>query len=564
MDELLIKNNIVESEEDFVNSVLNLSVYDYFKKSTETFDDLVALSFYGIKFTYKKFNEKIDENVKALYASGIKKGDVIIVSLPSIPEALYLFYAINKIGAIYCGLDCRSTEEDVLKTISDVNPKICFVSDFHLHAFKNVNSCQVICVRSTNTIGGITKIGGFFADIFKGRTVIKMKNKNIFHFNEFVKRNNGCSDVILDRIDGDDICAYFYTSGTTYGRKCVILTNKNINAGVMQLAKAEIDINKGDSLLNIMPPFTCYGITIGTQLPLCLGVHARLYPLFNEKQMKKILLKEKPNFIITVPSHWETFLDDDFENCDLSFLKAIVVGGDKLFAEYENKINATLKECGSTSWLINGYGLTETASTAIIPPVGSPQGSMGKAAFLTEIKIFDNEKLCEVPVGEKGEICICSPSVCKGYLNDKPATDALLKVHDDGKIWLHSGDIAYEDENGFIYFCERIKRMYVRYDGTKVSPYAIEKVIEKCPEVKQCMIVTKDDENHAYGKVPVGIIVLKDTNNLARSKKDVQDFVNKYLAEYMRPVELIYVEHLPKTINGKLDYFLKDFEKISM
>lgn len=540
------------------NVCVDRAVYSFLKSKCESFKDMNAISFYNTDISYSQLFVEIEKMAVVLKNFGIKKGDVIVVSLPAIPEAVYLFYAANKLGAVYCGMDCRNTEEENQRTIDHVNPKICFVSDFHLFTFKNIDSPTVVYVNPAHSVGGFVEKSGLLADFFKGRLFLKARKNNVYRYKEFLNKYGTGEFVEDEKVSGDDECAYFYTSGTTHGKKCVIITNKNMNSAMHQHEALPERAQKGDRILSIMPLFTCYGIIHGTHFPLCIGLEVRLTPLFNGAKMKEILLKEHPNSIITVPGHWDTFLNENFENCDLSFLKTVIVAGDKMFPENINKINSIFKEHGSTAFLMNGYGMTETCSTGVVKLRGMPIECAGKVCCDTRMKVIDSETLKEVPFGEQGEICIHGPSVCKGYLKDEKATKELLKVHDDGLVWLHTGDIGYMDENDSVYFCERKKRMYVRNDGTKVSPYAIEQILIKCPIVETCLVAVQKDEKHEHGMYSVAVVVLKKDTN----QNSAQDILEKYaaenIAEYMRPERIKIVEELPKTKLNKVDYFIKE------
>ena len=307
--------------------------------------------------------------------------------------------------------------------------------------------------------------------------------------------------------------------------------------------------------MNIMPLFTCYSVTIAVHLPLISGVRVNLIPLVNTKKLKKVLLNEKPNYLFTVPAHWEFFIKEKFNNCDLSFLKTIIVGGDSMHPEYEHRLYNILKACGSNAFIAFGYGLSETTSTATVLINGSLKGSVGRPLKNTLIGIFDKDTLKPLLPNEKGEICICGPTVCNGYFNDEAMTKSLLKKHDDGRIWLHSGDLGYINEEGFLFFCERIKRMYVRYDGTKISPYSIEQVISTSPIVERCMIVNIRDKDHTHGMCARALIVLRENVSKKYARDRLQKFFQKNLDQHMIPKEVVFVDALPYTKNGKLDYF---------
>ncbi len=535
-------------------SPTGLSIYEYFEKQAKICGSKTAISFYGIKTTYDGLLDKINEAERALRARGIKKGDIIAVSLPGIPEAVHLIYAINKIGAIYCAFDCRSKENEIIETLIKFKPKLCIIPSFQLKAFKNIYDQKVVVVEPTHSIGGITNISMFTANVFTGRIFIWDKHDNFIKYNDFLKKEKLGENLQPEKND-DNIFGYFYTSGTTYGRKSIILTNENVNAAAYQNSMTENWSEIGNSMLDIMPMFTCYGVTIGMHLPLSIGIEVKLIPLIDTKKMKKILLREKPSYLISVPAHWEYFVKEKFDGCDLSFLKTVIVGGDKISDEYYDKINDIFSKCGSSAWLRCGYGLSESTSVGTTPFRDTPKGSVGRPGTYTLIGVFDKDTCESVLTGEKGEICIYGPTVCKGYYEDEKMTNMLLKMHKDGTVWLHSGDVGYLDENGNLFFCERLKRMYVRYDGTKISPYSIEEVIQKCPHVSRCMIVAVRDEEHTCGMCARALIVLRKNKDRRKVQKEVEKYIRENLGMHMIPKEILYVEELPYTKNGKLDYF---------
>ena len=335
----------------------------------------------------------------------------------------------------------------------------------------------------------------------------------------------------------------------------MVLSNENINSSVLQYSFSQPDFQESGRFCSIMPLFTCYGISLGTHLPLILGMQIRLIPLFFGKNMKDLLVKEKPSYIITVPAHWDHFITDKFKNTDLSFLKGPIIGGDKLSESSEKKLNEIFKSCNSKAEVMRGYGLTEASTAVTRQPYNTPKGSVGTNMCWSEIKIFRQDTFEELPAGEEGEICVCGPNVCQGYLGDQAATDALLKHHPDGKRWLHTGDIGYLDEKGFLFFRERIKRIYVRFDGTKVSPFAIETALQNCEVVERAMVVAVDDKKHLHGKCAKAYIVLKEGYTEETALPILKKYSQNKIAEFMRPAEFAIVDKLPTTKSGKLNYF---------
>lgn len=532
----------------------DISVYEFLCREAGQYRQHTAISFYGRKFTYQELFAGIDRVAAALTAYGIGKDDVVASSLPGTPEGIFLLYAINKIGAIYCAFDCRCRNEEIRQTIETFHPKLCFIPDFQVKDFKGIHDQAVVHLNPARSVGRLVKLTSLAADFFTGRDFVFMGHKNLIGYDDFL---DAAAPPIAETSvrNGSDTFGYFYTSGTTYGRKSIILTNENLNAAVIQQRQANPLIAPGNTILNIMPLFTCYSVTLAVHLPLICGVSVNLIPLINTKKLKALLLREKPNFIITVPAHWEHFIKEDFRSCDLSFLKGVIVGGDTMNTRFKNTVNDIFRRCGCQQPLIIGYGLSETTSTTAATVIPSPPGSVGRPFAYTQIGIFDKDTGQPLPPNAKGEICVRGPTVCRGYFNDPEMTSGLLQKHSDGKIWLHSGDIGYLDRNGALFFCERIKRMYVRFDGTKISPYSIEQFISTCPLVARCMVVAIPDREHSHGMCAQVLVVLRDNVRKRDAKERLEHFFRKNLDQHMIPKEVVIVDRLPYTKNGKLDYF---------
>ena len=531
----------------------NISVYCYLEKYAKQYGKDTAISFYGKKITYEQLLSRIDTAAKALIAYGVKKDDVVAASLPGMPEGIYLIYAINKIGAIYCAFDCRAKNEEIKETLHTFAPKLCIVPNFQVKEFHDIHDCPVVYISPVHTLGGIEKLYSIPTDFFTGRDFVRLRNPNIMKYDRFIKGGNSIDTYPVER-SSQDIFGYFYTSGTTYGRKSVILTNQNINASVAIHRIANQEIQPGQVLLNIMPLFTCYSVTLAVHLPLTSGVSVTLIPLVDTKKLKQTLLKEKPNYIITVPSHWEFFIHESFKGCDLSFMKKIIIGGDTIKPAYRKTLNSIFRIHGSCEPVLVGYGLTETTSSATAAFAG-PENSVGRALPYMQLAICDPESGKFLPTGEEGEICIHGPTVCSGYFQDEAATQQLLRLHDDGKVWLHSGDRGYMDDTGVVYFCERYKRMYVRFDGTKISPYSIEQGITGCPLVENVLVVAFADGAHSHGMCAKAYVVLKKGENKETAPGAIMRYCKKHLDEHMQPHEIVIVDSLPHTKNGKLRYF---------
>ncbi|MBR3941823.1 MAG: acyl--CoA ligase, partial [Clostridia bacterium] len=430
-------------------------------------------------------------------------------------------------------------------------PKMFFVPDFQLKEFKNVKNIKVVYVRMTESLSGIPNLGASFADFFKGRYGYMRKNKNIIRYSCFMKKAAEAKAVFVEK--GDAIGGYFNTGGTSHGNKTVVMTNESMNASILQHAFREGNLT-GDRALNYMPLFTSLGMFAGVIVPFLSGAEVVLHPLFVNSQMKKLLLSKKPNYMISVPSHWEQLLHEDMTGVDLSFLKTILAGGDTF--PQEQQLNDVLRACGSKARIRIGYGMTEASAIGTAPVEDTPIGSAGKISPWMDVKVI-REDYTECETGEIGEICFAGPNVSLGYLKDEEGTKELLKTHEDGRVWLHTGDLGSLDEQKNIFFAERKKRMFVRFDGTKVSPHAIEQILLECEYVSTCLVLSIPDEAHAQGACPVALIVPKKGVDGMKMKPEIEKYAKQNLPEYMQLSDMAIVEEIPRTKNGKTDYFKK-------
>lgn len=209
---------------------------------------------------------------------------------------------------------------------------------------------------------------------------------------------------------------------------------------------------------------------------------------------------------------------------DLSFVKCAIAGGDKMSTEVERKVNAFLKNNNCSKKIQKGYGMTEMSSGVVITTDKcNKEGSVGIPCIGTTAKIIDCETGQELTYGQQGELCISTPTVMLGYLNNEEETNKVIEVDKEGKKWVHTGDMAYIDEDGCIFIIDRMKRMIIRPDGHNVFPSLIETVIMGCKAVEKVAVVGMPDDKGSSGKWPVAHVVLKN------EYKDREELVKKNL-----------------------------------
>jgi len=545
------------SKEEWNLEIPNESVYDYLIENSNNHDEnLIALGYYGTKITYKELLKRIDETARAFRCQGIRAGDVVTICMPNTPEAVICFYALNKIGAISSMIHPLSGANEIRDSINFTKSVILVMIDLVYEKVKDVLSeteiYKTIVISAKDSMPFWL---GLAYQVTKGMTVSKPAASEAYlYWREFIAKGKRYDGEILTYHNPDDVAVILYSGGTTGTPKSILLTNKNVNAEAAQL-KAKFVLDPGLSILTIMPIFHGFGLVVSIHAPLCLGVEANLLPTFDVKEFHKIILKNRPNFIVGVPTLFEALLSnaDKFEGVDLSFIKYAVCGGDTMSITLQRRMNVFLREHGSKAQMIIGYGMTESVA-ASIATLGGPDrdGAIGIPLPGMHVKIVKPQTQDEVAYGEDGEICISGPTVMMGYLENEKETNEVLQIHEDGHIWLHSGDLASMDKDGVIYYKQRLKRMIVS-SGYNIYPQQIEKVIEEHEAVLQCTVVGVP---HPYKvNVAKAYVVLRQGFKASSStKKSIKEHCKKNLSTYAIPKDFEFRQSLPKTLLGKVNY----------
>ena len=536
-----------------------------------------ALEYYNNKITYKEFMKKIDSCARSLKAIGVEEGDVVSICMPNTPTALVMFYAINMIGAISNMIHPLSSEKEIELYLNKSSSSVILTIDFNykkvLNLINNTKVSKVIVSsagydlkglkkffylgRNTDVTKGVKKIGEVFLKAFRNREVLSYK--------KFLQRGeNYYEEHYVDKT-GDDPAVILYSGGTSGMPKGIVLTNKNFNA-LAQGAHLMCDPAKAkDSILSIMPIFHGFGLGVCIHTPLYIGMKCILVPKFKANKLLNLIRKTKPNFFVGVPTLFEAlYMSKNIKENDFESINVLVSGGDVMSEEKIKKYNDFFKKYGSNAKIRVGYGLTEaTAATCLVPNSNYKENSIGIPFPDTIYKIVKIGTTKEVDYLEDGEICLSGPTVMKCYLDEESETNNTLKIHKDGKLWLHTGDIGTMDKDGFIYFKSRLKRLIIS-SGYNVYPSYIEEIINKHEYVSSCTVVPVP---HKYrGEVVKAYIVLKKEVKINEEvEEEIKKHCQKYIAKYAMPKIFEFRKELPKTLVGKIAYtILEDESKISI
>ncbi len=532
------------------------SLYNAILDTAQKHPTLIAYDYFGVKKTYKEFIEKINECAKAFKTIGIKEKDVVTICMPNTPEGVIAFYAINMIGAVVNMVHPLSSENEIkyYLTVSDsvalVTIDIAWEKISKIIDETKIQKTIVVSVKDSMPFPvGI----GYF--LTKGRKVKRPEsNKNIIYWKDFINEGKDYSQNYNANLKGDDVAVILYSGGTTGKPKGIVLSNLNFNALAAQGIVACGGLVPGDSILAIMPIFHGFGLGICIHTVMYLGGVVILQPQFSAKKFDKLLKKYKPNIIAGVPTLYEALLKNKrMKNVDLSFLKVVISGGDSLSVSLKKKIDVFLKEHNAKVQVREGYGLTECVTgTCLNPQSEYREGSIGIPYPDTYYKIVKLNTHTEVDYGIDGEICLSGPTVMLEYLKEPKETAHTLQLHEDGLVWLHTGDLGCMDEDGWIYFKQRIKRMIVS-SGYNIYPQHIENVIDSHPDVLMSTVIGID---HPYKvQVAKAFVVLKNgVKPTEKVKKSIYEHCEKNIAKYSMPYAFEYRDYLPKTLVGKVAY----------
>ncbi len=525
----------------------NLGLYETFREAAKKYSDKVALCYFKNETTFAQLLERVDITALAFRKHGVQRGDIICLALPSMPESLMCFLALNKIGAIPCMIDVRYTPEEFCKIVDRTQSKMLFVMGLYAAtlatADAQLNVEKVVVCSGADSI----PVASFWFGVgewFNGRRKVFWKHKKFCHWKDFYKVAQGKDETEPYHWIPDEMTALFQTSGTTGTVKSVMLSTENIMHSVFPDPPILNNLSSDDTALCILPIFAFFGANT-LMLPLFHGLRVVVIPIAPREEFLKLLTQYKPQHVFSVPAYWDFVNTEKDVKVNFSYLKSINVAGDILNTAFEKRINECLHQGGCRYDVTKAYGMTETAGVISFTPQGSEkqyvQGFSGKPVTCYEVKTIDDE------------ICVRSELKFLGYYKNEEATKNLIQTHADGNLWLHTGDSGYLDDEGNIFVIGRKKRMIVRHDGSKVFPVEIEDCVMQHPLVAACAVVPMQDPNHSESHLPKAFVVLKESETKI-TIKELMAYCEANLPVHLVPAAIEFIDALPMNGNGKVDY----------
>ena len=530
------------------------SMYEMLEQAAKTHPNRIAFDFMGRRTSYSRLVQKIGQCAKALKTIGIREGDRVTIAMPNCPQAICMFYAVNLVGGIANMIHPLSAEKEIEFYLRESGSVAAMTLDPFYHKFErvleNTGPVKLIIARIRDELPRPARIGYMLTE---GRKTEPLpKDAPVILWKDFLTLGKDC--ICKAARTADDPAVILYSGGTTGTTKGIVLTNRNFNALSQQVIAANPMFRPGDKMLAAMPMFHGFGLGICIHTMLTQGGRCVLMPRFTPKSFARDLVKHRCNFIAGVPTLYEALLRlPAMDHADLSCLKGVFSGGDSLSIELKKKLDKFLRDHRAAIQVREGYGTTETVTACCLTPAHmAKDGSIGLPFSDTYIKIVKPGTDEELPYGEEGEILLAGPTVMKEYMHHPEETTQTLRTHTDGLTWVYTGDLGTMDEQGFVYFRGRAKRMIVT-SGYNVYPAQIENILDS-HELVQMSCVIGIPDSYKMQKVKAFVKLIPGVPANDSTKAAILDHCRKHVAKYAMPCDIEFREELPKTPVGKVAY----------
>lgn len=539
------------------------SMFEAIENIAKKYPNAIAFDFMGKSTSYQKFIEETRKCARALRTIGVREGDRVTVAMPNCPQAIYTFYAINLIGAVANMIHPLSAEKEIEFFLNESESVTAVTLDQFYGKFESIrNNTKVVNIILASVKDELSKPIRAGYMLTEERKIQKIPaDAPVIRWNEFIKMEKHCFYNYEVKRSADDPAVILYSGGTTGTVKGIVLTNKNFNALGQQVIAANPMFRAGDKMLAAMPLFHGFGLGVCIHTMLSQGGRCILVPRFTAKSYAKLIVKYRCNFIAGVPTLYEALLRlPSMGGADLSCLKGVFSGGDSLSVELKKKLDKFLYDHKSTVQVREGYGMTETVTACCLtPPHMFKTGSIGIPFPDTYIKIVEPGTENELPYGEEGEILLSGPTVMKEYMNHKEETEKTLRRHKDGLLWVHSGDLGFMDNEGFVYFRGRAKRMIIS-SGYNIYPAQLENILDANEMVQMSCVIGVPDE-YKMQKVKAFVKLAEGAAPSDETKRQLMDYCKKHIAKYAMPYDIEFREDMPKTLVGKVAYRVLEEEE---
>ena len=523
-----------------------VTMYEALMRTVEQFPDRIAYDFFDYTSTYRQFGLDIDICANALAALGMKKGNRITISMPTSPQGIICFYAANKLGIVASMIHPLSTPKEMVYYLNISNSRVALTLDLFYDRFKEIKGETSLETLILTEIFDQLTPREQGADKTHEDPIVKWwKPLMAASYPEAPKADMGT----------DELAVILYSGGTTGFPKGIMLSNYNfISEGLMVANWGGALSAEGASILAILPIFHGFGLGICCNAAFMGGAKSILVPQFTPEIVVDLVKKKRPTLIAGVPTLYDALTrNPDFQTADLSCLQNTSCGADSLPRQVKERFEEIVIRQGGNVQLVEGYGLTEAVTGIMSTPLGGyREGSVGVPFPDMLAKVVAIGTTEEVPIGQEGELCVSGPAVMLGYLEAPEETAAVIKKHEDGLIWLHTGDIFSMDQDGYFYFKLRLKRM-IKSSGMNVYPVQVEAILDKHHDVQSACVIGVPDETQVQ-RVKAFVVLKEGSKATPEMEKALVDYCREHLIQWSCPREVEFRDSLPVTRVGKIAY----------
>ena len=539
------------------------TMFDAVSNAAKKHPEYVAFDFMGKSTTYKELVHQIESCAKALKTIGVRENDKVTIAMPNCPQAIYLFYAVNLVGGIANMIHPLSAEKEIEFYLKESGSTTAITLDQFYGKFararQNTKVTNLIIASIQDALSPVMKAGYLLTT---GRKIEKVpEDAPVIRWKDFLKLSK-CAKEYQVRREADAPAVILYSGGTTGTTKGIVLTNKNFNALGQQVLAANPMFRPGDKMLAAMPLFHGFGLGVCVHTMLGHGGRCILVPRFTPKSYARDIVKNRCNFIAGVPTLYEALLRlPDMDGADLSCLKGVFSGGDSLSVELKKKFDKFLYDHNASIQVREGYGTTETVTACCLTPSHMyKEGSIGLPFPDTYIKIVEPGTDKELPYGEEGEILLAGPTVMKEYMHHPEETAQTLQKHSDGLTWVYTGDLGTMDEQGFVFFKGRAKRMIVS-SGYNIYPAQLENILDAHEFVQMSCVIGVPDP-YKIQKAKAFVKLVPEAAPTEETKQILLNYCREHIAKYAMPYDIAFKEEMPKTLVGKVAYRVLEEEEL--
>ncbi len=530
----------------------DLNCYEYLEFCTSRYSDVNMMQHFGIDYLRSEILRDISDLAAYFQKElGLKKGDVYTIFMPTTMQSIIGFYALNKIGVITSFVHPLMGADYLKEQLELVHSKGVMVLDLlvkdHIETINKSGLPCLVC-HSSDYSDGYKGAGSKFAEgIIK--KIYPKYNKATYYKDALKKqRNPECAMG-----NADDIAVYLNGGGTTGKSKTIKLTNRAINELTWRVSDIDEVHEPGKEYeVIVLPLFHCFGLCLAVHMAMCNS--ACIIPMMQFDSRIFISLMKRNNVIGFggIPLMFQKLMKDkNFDGPHLKNVRLMFCGGDDISDGFIDEFNSYFEKWGAEGRLLQGYGLTEIGSVCTTnASFASKRGTIGKPIRGVTVEIWDDDHK-KLPAGEVGEFAISGPTIMQGYYMEGEAEDYGLYTDENGTKWVLSGDLGYEDEEGYFHFSGRKKRLII-ISGYNVYPTDIERVVGELPEVKECCAVQGWEKEKSM--VRLYISLTDKSKETEEFKVKVSKMLEDNFSKFYVPRDFVFMDKLPETPLMKTDF----------